>query len=273
MMATAAPDQPALKYFGGKWALAPWIIENFPPHRVYVEPFGGGASVLLRKPKAWSEVYNDLDGEVVNFFRVLQDQDESARLERAVKYTPYSRKEFEKAHEVTDDAVERAKRTMVRSFMGFGSNGISSKTGFKTVSTNSGSNQWNQWASRWENIAGLSRRLMGVVIENKDAKEVMAQQDSPDTLHFVDPPYVTGTRVIKDGYKFEMTDADHESLCTFLSTLKGMVILCGYPNAIYDSLKWECRQREAHADGASDRIECLWLNPAASKQQMQTSFL
>src|SRR5262245_58814798 len=114
-MATA-PRRPVLRYHGGKWRLAPWIIEHFPEHRIYVEPYGGGASVLLRKSRAFAEVYNDLDGDVVNVFRVLRDRASAAALIRAIELTPWARDEFRLSYRPASDPVERARRTIARAF-------------------------------------------------------------------------------------------------------------------------------------------------------------
>lgn len=104
--------RPILRYHGGKWKLAPWIIANMPPHRGYIEPFGGGASVLLRKARSYAEVYNDLDGEVVNVFRVVRDRGED--ILRALRLTPFAREEFIEAWEPSTDNVEQCRRTIIR---------------------------------------------------------------------------------------------------------------------------------------------------------------
>jgi DNA adenine methylase len=129
----SAPTRPVLRYHGGKWRLAPWIISHFPPHRIYTEAFGGAGSVLLRKPRApFVEVLNDLDGEVVNLFRVLRDEQQSAQLCALLWRTPYARAEFVDSYEVIAAPVEQARRTVVRSFMGFGSDSASGAvTGFR----------------------------------------------------------------------------------------------------------------------------------------------
>ncbi len=264
--------RPILRYFGGKWMLAPWIIEHFPPHRVYVEPYGGGASVLLRKERAHSEVYNDLDSTIVDVFRVLQSK--PGELERIIRLTPFSREEYDLFYESTEDQVESARRTIGRSLMGFGGNSTGgSKTGFRTTSVLSNRVPAMDWVNYPDEIHLFANRLAGVVIENRDAKEVMSLQDGGSTLHFVDPPYPHDTRSIKHGYRCEMTDEDHLSLCRFIKELKGMVILCGYRNDIYDRiLGWKSIEREALADGARKRLEVLWMNPACIAAQPQTSF-
>src|SRR5262245_38216470 len=139
-MGAASPARPVLRWLGGKWKLAPAILQYFPPHRAYVEPFGGGASVLLRKQRSYAEIYNDLDDEVVNLFRVLRDEQKAKALIAAVSLTPFARLEFDESYGDTADAVERARRLIVRSFMGFGSNGhnINRATGFRANSNRSG---------------------------------------------------------------------------------------------------------------------------------------
>lgn len=268
------PERPVLRYFGGKWRIAPWIISHFPPHRIYVEPFGGAASVLMRKPRTYAEVYNDLDGGIVEVFRVLRDPVAAAELERRLRMTPFARDEFNEAYEPTDDPIEHARRMMIRSFMGFGSGGHNpekGRTGFRACSNRSGTTPAHDWANFAACIPTFTERLRGVVIENRDASEVMQQHDTPETLHFVDPPYVHSTRTLKHGYQHEMTDEQHEQLCEVLANLQGMVILCGYANPIYERIGWTHTTHATHADGARDRTEYLWLNPACVAAQSQMS--
>jgi DNA adenine methylase len=280
-----ALSRPVLRWHGGKWKLAPWIIENLPAHRVYVEPFGGAASVLLRKPRSYAEVYNDLDGDVVNLFRVLRDPETAAQLERGLRLTPFARDEHLAAYETPADPVERARTLIALSFMGFGSNGHNRrrKTGFRANSNNSGTTPAQDWANYPDSLRAVVDRLQGVVIENKDALEVMGQQDGPETLHFVDPPYLPETRSVGNKYDLkyaggmyahEMNPECHEALLTFLATLQGMVVLCGYPSAMYDAALagWRRIERAALADGARDRVEVLWINPAAASRLQPDMF-
>lgn len=263
-------QRPVLRYHGGKWILAEWIISNFPPHRVYVEPFGGAASVLMQKDRTHGEVYNDLDGEVVNVFRVLQSR--RRELYRLLMRTPFARDEYRLSFEPTEDPLEAARRTIVRSFMGFGSNSInrSIKSGFRANSNRSGTIPAHDWTNFPQNLRSFERRLRGVVIENKPAAEVIWQHDGPETLHYVDPPYVHATRALSvmhgaHGYAHEMADADHEALAETLNGVKGMVVLSGYRSELYDRLYagWHREEREALGDGACRRLEVLWINPAA----------
>lgn len=260
------PTRPALRWHGGKWNLAPWIIAEMPAHRIYVEPFGGAGSVLIRKPRAYAEVWNDLDDHVVNFFRVLRSE-RAAELVQSLRLTPFSSIEFRTAYEACDDEVERARRLVVRSFMGFGSNGHNRATGFRSNSNRSGTTPAHDWVNYPDALLSIIERLQGVVILHRDACEVMAGHDGPETLHYVDPPYMLDTRAdaTKD-YAHELSNADHEDLLDFLDGLRGMVMLSGYPHDIYDHRlrHWTRISRKALADGARARTEVLWLNSAAT---------
>ena len=271
MPAQMIPKRPVLRWHGGKWTLAPWIIGYFPPHRTYTEAFGGAGSVLLRKPRCYAEVYNDLDGEVVNLFRVLQGNN-SAELVRLLLLTPFSRSEFELSSEPSVDPVERARRLVIRSFMGFGSNAHNPKivTGFRANSNRSGTTPAHDWSNYPDSLRTTIERLRGVVIENRQAVEVLHQHDGPDTLHYVDPPYPMESRTDGHGdYSHEMSQSDHEELATRLKTLRGMVVVSGYHCPLNDFLYrgWHCVEKNALADGARKRVEVLWLNPASSSKQ------
>lgn len=266
--------RPLLRWHGGKWRAAPRIIAHFPPHRVYVEPFGGAASVLLRKQPAYAEVWNDLDGEAVNLFRILRSTD-AARLVAALRLTPFAREEFEAAYEPSPDPLERARRLVVRSFQGFGSgaaiNGY--RTGFRSDSNKSGTTPAHDWANYPPQLEAIIARLTGVVIENREATRVIEAHDRADTLFYVDPPYVAETRSQKKrgaglyhAYRHELTDADHGRLLDVLRAVRGMVVLSGYPHPLYDDAlaDWARIEWAARADGARPRTEVLWLNPACA---------
>ena len=248
-------------------ALAEWLISIFPAHRVYVEPFGGGASVLLRKPRSYAEVYNDLDSEVVNVFRVIRDQGEE--LQRVLALTPFARDEYRSSFEVSDNPLEQARRTVVRSYMGFGSNALCRdiKSGFRSNSNRSGTTPAHDWVNYPETLKGIVERLRGVVIENYPAEKLFETHDSPDTLFYCDPPYVHITRSLtvmhgNHGYSYEMTDEQHRELAAQLHVLKGMVVLSGYHSVLYDEMyaHWNSVLKAALADGAGQRTEVLWFN-------------
>lgn len=264
--------RPALRYHGGKFRLAPWVMQFFPPHGCYVEPFGGAAGVLLRKPRVYAEVYNDLDGDVVNFFRVLRDPTMRADLIEACRLTPYARDEFETAYLPTDDPLERARRTAIRAAMGFGSAGATkATTGFRTDTRRKYGTAQHNWADYPEAMAAIGERFAGVLVENRDALQVIADHDGSDTLHFVDPPYVHETRVMRKGggYRHELDDDAHLRLLDLLKTVDGMVVLCGYACDLYDQalIGWERHEKAARISagrGTGLRTEVVWLNPACS---------
>ena len=262
----------ALRYFGGKWALAPWIIGHMPEHRVYVEPFGGAASVLLRKPHSKIEVYNDLDDEIVGLFRVLQDPSQCRALIRCLKRTPYARREFELAFKATNDPVERARRAIIRSYLSFHHSALFDprKNTFANARHRKpgvGSSKMAEWANYPRALLAVCRRLRCVMIEHRDALDVIRNQDTRDALFFVDPPYVMSTRSKYCGYRHEMTDARHVELLTLLNGIQGRAIVTGYASALYDDLLrgWQRLERVSYANagvGAQARTEVLWLSPA-----------
>lgn len=270
--------RPVLRYHGGKWMLAPWIIGHFPPHRVYVEPFAGAASVLMRKPRSFGEVYNDQWSEVVNVFRVLRDPAQAEQLERVLRLTPFSREEYEAIWPDKDaDPVERARRSMLRSFAGFGSASTNGnyRTGFRANSQRKHTTPAHDWARYPDHIRFFVERLRGVVIENRPALQVIEQHDGADTLFYVDPPYPHATRNLERGnaaYVCEMTDQEHADLAAVLRNCRGMVAVSSYPSELYDALfdGWDRREIAATADGRQPRIEVLWLNPAAAARQQQS---
>jgi len=270
------PTRPILRYHGGKWKLAPWIISHFPQHAAYVEPYGGGASVLLQKPRSIAEVYNDLDGEIVNLFRVARDRGDE--LTRAVELSPYSRADFHDSFIPADDPVEQARRTLIRSYMGFGGNltrpnrdQTPQRTGFRDYSRKERgpvpATDWRRWPGELPNIID---RLRGVVIENREALDVIRVHDGPEALHYIDPPYVHSTRGFDAcgthrAYRHELTDDDHRELAGLLQEADGMVVVSGYACDLYDRelyTDWQRHERPHRADGARPRTEVLWLNQA-----------
>lgn len=271
---------PAVRYHGGKFRLASWIISHFPEHRCYVEPFGGGASVLLKKESSEAEVYNDLDGDVVNLFRVLRNPEASRALIDVCALTPYSRDEFLHAYSPTNNPVEQARRLIVRATMGFGSAGATKgKTGFRLDTKRNCATAQRIWARYPDNLAAVASRFAGVLVENREATKCMRDHDTPSTLHFVDPPYVHDTSVDvgkNRPYRFEMTRDEHAELLRVLNTLQGMVIICGYNNDLYNDMLsgWKRVSRTTAANGFSgsvQRAEHLWINPAAQQKRINNA--
>lgn len=271
----SALSRPLLRYLGGKWRIAPWIISHFPAHELYVEPFGGAASVLLRKPPSHGEIWNDLDGDLVNLFAVLRDPASAERLVSLISLTPYSREEFELSRVPSVDPIERARRMVVRSFMGFGSNAANAdhNTGFRGDARRkwrTPSQEWGRYPTPLQAI--VERVQSGVQLERRDAISLIQAKDGDDVLFYVDPPYVHEARSprrkrgrLACAYRHELTVEDHVRLLDALSRVRGMVVLSGYPSDLYDAMLpgWYREERPALADGARPRVEVLWINPAA----------
>lgn len=263
--------RPVLRYHGGKWRLAPWIISHFPVHRVYVEPFGGAASVLLRKQRSFSEVYNDLDGEVVNLFRVLRNPSQARELGRLVRLTPCAREEFDNAKLPHGDPIEQARRTLVQYWFAFATGRkVKSNKTFRSHASVRRSVA-HDWASFGDAIEQIAERWSGVLVENAPAVEVIERFDAPECLLYCDPPYVLSTRAARQAgniYSFEMTDEEHRELAAVLRKAKGMVVLSGYQCELYDELygDWRRLDQNTIADGGAARVESLWLSPRVAAQ-------
>lgn len=268
-----------LRYHGGKWLLGKWIISHFPPHRTYTEVFGGGGSVLMQKSRSYAEIYNDKWDTVVNVFRCLRDPNLAQQLEMQLRLTPYSRTEFDATGEIDlgiiDNPVEKARRTILRSFAGWGSAATNAKfaTGFRCHARNSGTTPAHDWANYPDEIQGFCSRLAGVAIENRHYADVLQQHDSPTTLHYLDPPYVHVTRNMRRGnavYAHDFTDDNHREMAEVVHSLKGMVIISGYECPLYQELFKDFSKvsRIALADGASKRTECLWMSYELRQQKL-----
>jgi DNA adenine methylase len=270
--------RPLVRYHGSKWTIAPWIISYIPKHEVYVEPYGGGASVLLRKPRAFGEVYNDLDFDIVNLFRVARDNGEE--LKRLLELTPYSREEYLQAYKPTGDPIEQARRTVIRGFMGRASTGATGEisdtgslaTGFRTKTTGCGKTPAKVWDSYPEALRAITMRLKGVVIENRDALEVIGQHDSEQTFFYIDPPYLFSVRDAGTDYRYELSDQEHIALAEKLNRVKGSVIVSGYRSDLYNELYkgWAVREKMAYSGGnkANPRTEVLWMKGANATAEL-----
>jgi DNA adenine methylase len=263
--------RPALRYFGGKWRIAPWIISHFPAHISYVEPYCGAASVLLRKPPAEIETINDLDGDVVCFFKTLREHSEA--LIRTIELTPYSRAEYANAYLPTEDPIERARRYYVRSWFGRGGMRKESGGGWRFMVTDSrGGSVVDDWR-RIGHLRQIVERLQMVQVENGEALDIIKRYDTPNTLFYVDPPYVMQCRSERwqRAYFHEMTDMDHELLANCLQAVKGMVIISGYPSELYDRLYagWKCETKADRKENLKASVECLWISPNAEAKLSQ----
>lgn len=281
MKATTQIKRPALRYYGGKWKLAPWIISHFPPHKNYVEPCGGAASVLLQKPRSPLETYNDLDGNVVNFFRVLRDRPDE--LIRKIRLTPWARAEYELSLQPADDPVEAARRFFVASWMSLqGGTHDSAKGYWRVLRDNSG--RFNTAAydlvSIPPELTAIAERLQLVQVENRPSEIVVEKYDHQETLFYFDPPYTTETRGAGERYAFEWTDDDHTAAAALLRQAAGYVVVSGYACPLYTKLYeahgWQRVDKEAQTNSGGKRIESLWLSPRtveALKKPQQMALL
>lgn len=268
MQQTTSVTRPPLRWHGGKWRLAPWIIQHFPPHACYVEPFGGGASVLLRKQRAALDVYNDLDRAVVTLFQLLRDSPDE--LIRRVELTPFSRSDFDRSQDYTaqpEDDISLCLNLLIRSHMGFSSSGACGrgghqKTGFRGRGVRAGTTPPENWRRFPPVLREVAQRMQGVVIEDRPALDLMAAHDDPETLFYLDPPYLPETRDQGADYMHEMTEEDHRALLNALPGFRSKIVLSGYSSALYDEALdgWFRRDRATHAEGARPRTEVIWMN-------------
>lgn len=249
-----------LNYPGAKWGMAEQIISLMPKHRSYLEPFFGSGAVLFNKPKSAIETVNDIDGEIVNFFRVLRERPEE--LAYAVSMTPYARDVFDDAHanRGTDD-FDRAYRFAIRSKMGHGFKTYQ-KTGFKVdVFARERSYCVGGWNRLPAGLMEAAVRLKEVQIENRPALDLIKKFNHENVLIYADPPYLLETRRGKQ-YRYEMTEQDHLELLEALKQHSGYVILSGYPSEMYDRELhgWSVIHRKSHNQNADKRTEALWCN-------------
>jgi len=249
----------ALRYPGSKWSIASEIVSYFGPHYHYVEPYFGSGAVFFTKDPSPHELINDSNELVINFFRVLRDQTDDLVWE--LEATPWSREEYDHSHIVTGNALEDARRFVVRIWQAHASD-LAKKTGWK----NRGVKQAARGMSvRWQRVpaelAELAWRLKDAEIEHRPALEVMRRFSAKDALIYADPPYLPSTRTQKM-YGQEMTEAGHVAMLEVLAVHPGPVVLSGYANDLYDEYlgRWErIAVKPPKVEKAADRMEMLWV--------------
>lgn len=278
------------RYVGGKSMLAYHILPWLDWGEVYVEPFCGGASVFWQKEPHPVEVLNDINEDIVNVFRCLQDKKLFWDLARRIAWTPYSKAEFERAKQTlkeSSDPVDRAWALVVASSQSV--NGNLSCWSRSFVSRGGMSSGNSRWRGRIAILRWWHDRLTRVQLDCRDALEVIQYWDSPKTIFYLDPPYLLGTRKGKSYYRFELTDLQHRELLSLLLKVKGNVVLSSYSNELYDSFLrsagWEeirvsvkcpapvlCgADRKENGDGSVSsresfgRDEVLWISPGLVK--------
>jgi DNA adenine methylase len=274
---------PPLKWHGGKHYLAPRIVDLMPKHLHYVEPFGGGLRVLFARdpqdPRFWisdkshlrgvSEVVNDIDGRLMNFWRVLRDESLFPRFLRAVDAIPLSRPSWEEAHAHTDgeDPVANA----IAFFVDTRQSRAGNRKGFTSITrsrTRRGMNgNVSEWLGAVEGLPDIHARLRQVIVESMPAVELIRREDTPDTLFYCDPPYLHETRATRDAYAFEMTEAEHRELLDVLKICRAKVMLSGYASRLYDKALagWTRHAFDLPNNAAGGRekgreTEVLWCN-------------
>ncbi len=270
MPATAAKHarsiRPPIKWHGGKHYLARRIIEHFPVHDTYVEPFAGMASVMLNKPPSPVEVLNDLDENVYNFFRVLREHADA--FAHAITLTPYSEAEFRHAHQVAvHHMIERARRFYVRSRQSIGGRGDAFSYTMHRVRRCMADVVSGWLSSIDDNLPLVVDRLRRVQMMCRPALEVIRKWDSPSTLFYCDPPYVPATRRSRDVYSVEMGIYAHFELIATLERCQGKVVLSGYPSKLYrvllpdwNRVTFDMPNHSAGGRSKQRRTECLWMN-------------
>jgi len=255
-----------ITWHGSKAKLATQIIQHFPTHRTYCEPFGGSAAVLLAKEPSPIEIYNDADGALVNLFRVVRDSKLCAELARKLEHTPYSRTEFELAKEKCGDPVEAARRFVVRQRQSRGGLGVRWRYSIKDTDAGIAS-VVRRWHNGIAGLPGVHKRFQNVQIEADDWRNVISRYDTPETLFYLDPPFHPST-VVGGSYRHELNRRDHRELAALLLNVRGMVVLSGYECAAYHPLErsaWKRVDFYIRGDGSDKRVrrvECLWLSPS-----------
>lgn len=247
-----------LKYPGSKWKISEWILCHFPKHKVYLEPYFGSGACFFNKQPAYIETVNDLDGDIVNLFRVCRES--PADLARLISLTPFSREEFADCYDRSDDPIEQARRTLVRYHQSFGSTN-SSKNSWRNVQTYGGPRCATMWNDLPDTVQSVAARLKEAQIENTDAITLIERYNHPQTLIYIDPPYLTELRK-PYMYKHEMTDNDHVKLLETIRKSKSMVILSGYDNELYNEAlsDWYSDTYTSQAQTGQLRTEKIWMN-------------
>lgn len=256
----AGPLKPPFSYYGGKTILAPKIAELLPEHDHYVEPFAGSLAVFLAKQPSRAETVNDLDGDLVNFWRTLRDRPEE--LERACALTPHSRQEYATSKDLEGgDELERARRVWVRLTQGR-SNSMK-PTGWRYARDIS-KVMATHLKTHATHILPAATRLANASIENRDALEMIRDYGSePSVCIYADPPYLGSTRAAN--YRVEMLEDDlHVKLAEALRNCKASVVLSGYASPLYEDLYpgWHRMELKAPTalSGRAAENEVLWSN-------------
>lgn len=275
----------AFGWYGGKYSHLDWLLPLLPETTHYCEPFGGSAAVLINRMPSPVETFNDIDGELVNFFRVLRTQKEE--LLEAIGLTPFSREELRIAVNGSLEnisALERARRFFVRARQvrtGLAQTASEGRWAHCKLTSRAGmAGAVSRWLGSVEGLAEIAQRLLRVQMENEPAIKVIKRYDSLETLFYCDPPYVHESRSDTNAYKYEMSDEEHRQLAEVLNNVQGKVALSGYHSPLMKELYggWafiEAPTKKAHSTNTrpdatkQTRTEVIWINysPELLKEQ------
>jgi DNA adenine methylase len=260
----------AIRWYGGKFSHLNWLLPLLPSCQHFCEPFGGSAAVLLNRDPSLVETYNDIDGDLVTFFRVLRNKPDELIEKLAV--TPFSREEFRRAYEMrgrTDiPDVERARLFFIRAEqvrIGLAQTSTAGRWAWCKLTSRRGmSGAVSRWLNRIDALWAVSERLRRVQIENRDAIEVILQYDSPETLFYLDPPYPHESRGDVHAYAYEMTERNHKRLAEVLHSIQGKAAISGYRSPLTERLyggwmRIDAPQAIIHSV-KKPRIESVWIN-------------
>lgn len=259
----------AFGWYGGKYTHLDFILPHLPTDcKHFCDVFGGSAAILINRAPVPLETYNDIDSDLVNFFRVLRDS--PVELTRAVTLTPFSREELVLACKPSKGLsyIERARRFYIRARQtrtGLAQTSSEGRWAHCVLTSRAGmAGAVSRWLGSAEGLPEIAQRLLRVQIENSPAVEVILRYDTEDTLFYVDPPYVHDTRGDTSAYAFEMDDCEHEELAEVLNSARSHIVLSGYRNKLYDRLysRWrrvDAPEKTCHSV-RSKRQESLWIN-------------
>jgi DNA adenine methylase len=274
----------AFAYYGGKNRLANDLIALMPPHDHYCEPFGGSLAVLFAKEPANIETVNDLNSDLVHFFRTLRDNPDP--LIHALELTPYSREEFIYSWDITTDPIERARRFYVRVSMDISKAGRHCNRSWasnRTYVTGAASYTCKNWVSKIDGLPKIVQRLRNVQIENLPALKIIQKYDSASTFFYLDPPYLHSSRTSKNDYIYEMNLSDHKAMIERLNSIKGLAMVSGYEDKAANQLfhgwhKHTFPARQVSMSKGNGRIaqEVVWMNYDPTRliqKQLKLNFL
>ncbi|MDE0379580.1 MAG: DNA adenine methylase [Rhodospirillales bacterium] len=259
----------AFGWYGGKFSHLDFLAPLIPTDAThFCDVFGGSAAVLMNVGPFPVETYNDLDSELVNFFETLRNQ--GPKLVKAIGLTPFSREELVRACTPQDglSKLERARRFYIRARQtrtGLAQTSSEGRWAHCVLTSRAGmAGAVSRWLGGVEALPEIAQRFQRVQIENAPAIEVVQRYDTPDTVFYVDPPYVHSARGDAAAYGYEMTDADHEELAGVLRVARGRVILSGYQTDLYDRLYADWRREDAPErvchSVRTPRQESAWMN-------------